>query len=131
MREVFMNKDTTQAQNKTSIASKPTIQTGSLNTKKDIDATSKEKPQCFDELKIDKNHYRPVAQSVGNWLDNINSDALNHLNEQAENIFYRKGVTFTVYSDAENIERLILSRVSLLSVNGSRLRRVVSSVSLL
>ena len=102
-----MNKDTTQAQNKTSIASKPTIQTASLNTKKDIDATSKEKPQCFDELKIDKDHYRPVAQAVGNWLDNINSDALNHLNEQAENIFYRKGVTFTVYSDAENIERMI------------------------
>ena len=102
-----MNKDTTQAQNKTSISSKPTTQTASLNTKKDIDTTSKEKPQCFDELKIDKNHYRPVAQSVGNWLDNINSDALNHLNEQAENIFYRKGVTFTVYSDAENIERMI------------------------
>ena len=102
-----MNKDTTQAQNKTSIASKPTTQTASLNTKKDIDATSKEKPQCFDELKIDKDHYRPVAQAVGNWLDNINSDALNHLNEQAENIFYRKGVTFTVYSDAENIERMI------------------------
>ena len=102
-----MNKDTTQAQNKTSIASKPTTQTASLNTKKDIDATSKEKPQCFDELKIDKDHYRPVAQAVGNWLDNINIDALNHLNEQAENIFYRKGVTFTVYSDAENIERMI------------------------
>lgn len=102
-----MNKDTTQAQNKTSIASKPTTQTAPLNTKKDRDATSKEKPQCFDELKIDKDHYRPVAQAVGNWLDNINSDALNHLNEQAENIFYRKGVTFTVYSDAENIERMI------------------------
>ena len=102
-----MNKDTTQAQNKTSIASKPTTQTASSNTKKDRDATSKEKPQCFDELKIDKDHYRPVAQAVGNWLDNINIDALNHLNEQAENIFYRKGVTFTVYSDAENIERMI------------------------
>ena len=102
-----MNKDTTQAQNKTSIASKPTTQTAPLNTKKDRDATSKEKPQCFDELKIDKDHYRPVAQAVGNWLDNINIDALNHLNEQAENIFYRKGVTFTVYSDAENIERMI------------------------
>ena len=102
-----MNKDTTQAQNKTSIANKPATQTASLSTKKDIDVTSKEKPQCFDELKINNDQYRPVAQAVGNWLDNINIDALNHLNEQAENIFYRKGVTFTVYSDAENIERMI------------------------
>ena len=104
-----MNKDKTQsqAQSKTSIASKPATRTASSNTKKDIDTGPEEKPQCFDELKINNDQYRPVAQAVGNWLDNINIDALNHLNEQAENIFYRKGVTFTVYSDAENIERMI------------------------
>ncbi len=66
-----------------------------------------QKPQSFDELQISKGKYRPVAQAVGHWLDNINMDALNYLNEQAENIFYRKGVTFTVYSDAKNIERMI------------------------
>lgn len=65
------------------------------------------KTQSFDELQISKGQYRPVAKAVGNWLDNINMDALNYLNEQAENIFYRKGVTFTVYSDAKNIERMI------------------------
>ena len=65
------------------------------------------KHSSFDELQTDKGQYRPVAQAVGNWLDNINIDALNHLNEQAANIFYRKGVTFTVYSDAKNIERMI------------------------
>ncbi|MDN5565277.1 MAG: circularly permuted type 2 ATP-grasp protein [Psychrobacter sp.] len=65
------------------------------------------KKASFDELIISEGQYRPVAKSIGNWLDNINMDALNHLNEQAENIFYRKGVTFTVYSDAENIERMI------------------------
>ena len=64
-------------------------------------------PTCFDELKVSEGHYRPAAQAVGDWLDNISMDSLNHLNEQAENIFYRKGVTFTVYSDAENIERMI------------------------
>ncbi|MGP4953054.1 circularly permuted type 2 ATP-grasp protein, partial [Psychrobacter sp. T6-1] len=63
--------------------------------------------QPFDELKVNKDEYRPVAQAVGDWLDDISIDALNHLNEQAENIFYRKGVTFTVYSDAKNIERMI------------------------
>ncbi|MGM8890377.1 circularly permuted type 2 ATP-grasp protein [Psychrobacter sp. 1Y1] len=70
-------------------------------------ANPEKKPQSFDELQISKGKYRPVAQAVGHWLDNINMDALNYLNEQAENIFYRKGVTFTVYSDAKNIERMI------------------------
>lgn len=65
------------------------------------------KSQTFDELRTNTGQYRPIAKTVGNWLDNINMDALNHLNEQAENIFYRKGVTFTVYSDAQNIERMI------------------------
>ena len=66
-----------------------------------------EKRPCFDELKDADGQYRPAAQAVGDWLDNTSMDAINHLNEQAENIFYRKGVTFTVYSDAENIERMI------------------------
>jgi len=66
-----------------------------------------EKRPCFDELKDAKGKYRPVAQAVGDWLDDTSMDAINHLNEQAENIFYRKGVTFTVYSDAKNIERMI------------------------
>lgn len=74
---------------------------------KDTSEKPEKKPQSFDELQISKGKYRPVAQAVGHWLDNINMDALNYLNEQAENIFYRKGVTFTVYSDAKNIERMI------------------------
>ncbi|WP_425355844.1 circularly permuted type 2 ATP-grasp protein [Psychrobacter proteolyticus] len=75
--------------------------------RKDTSEKPEKKPQSFDELQISKGKYRPVAQAVGHWLDNINMDALNYLNEQAENIFYRKGVTFTVYSDAKNIERMI------------------------
>lgn len=75
--------------------------------RKDTLEKPEQKPQSFDELQISKGKYRPVAQAVGHWLDNINMDALNYLNEQAENIFYRKGVTFTVYSDAKNIERMI------------------------
>jgi len=75
--------------------------------RKDTSEKTEKKPQSFDELQISKGKYRPVAQAVGHWLDNINMDALNYLNEQAENIFYRKGVTFTVYSDAKNIERMI------------------------
>ncbi len=77
-------------------------------TNADKDTLSKpNKKSSFDELIISEGQDRPVAKTVGNGLDTINLDALNHLNEQAENIFYRKGVTFTVYSDAKNIERMI------------------------
>ena len=61
----------------------------------------------FDELKEDSGKYRPVAETIGDWLDSTSINTLNHLNEQAADIFYRKGVTFTVYSDAKNIERMI------------------------
>ena len=66
-----------------------------------------EHQRSFDELQEDGGKYRPVAQAIGNWLDNACINTLNHLNEQAADIFYRKGVTFTVYSDAKNIERMI------------------------
>ncbi|WP_431192102.1 circularly permuted type 2 ATP-grasp protein [Psychrobacter proteolyticus] len=89
--------------NTKSPASTPTEDT----LRKDTSEKPEQKAQSFDELQISKGKYRPVAQAVGHWLDNINMDALNYLNEQAENIFYRKGVTFTVYSDAKNIERMI------------------------
>lgn len=63
--------------------------------------------KSFNELQLDDGQYRPTASQIGEWLQGSNLDALNQLNEQAADIFYRKGVTFTVYSDAKNIERMI------------------------
>ena len=98
------SKKTSQGKN----SAKTSAQEQSQSMATETATTSKStKKASFDELIISEGQYRPVAKSVGNWLDTINMDALNHLNEQAENIFYRKGVTFTVYSDAENIERMI------------------------
>ena len=104
-----MNKKSSQSQSQNQAQNQSQSQTTSTTktTAKDTLQKATKKPQSFDELQTSKGQYRPVAQAVGNWLDNINIDALNHLNEQAENIFYRKGVTFTVYSDAKNIERMI------------------------
>lgn len=68
---------------------------------------SSEKLASFDELMTEQGEYRSAAKAVGDWLAETNLDHLNHLNEQAADIFYRKGVTFTVYSDAKNIERMI------------------------
>lgn len=61
----------------------------------------------FDELKATTTQYRPVAKKIGTWLDKAGIERLAQYNDQAADIFYRKGVTFTVYSDAENIERMI------------------------
>ena len=61
----------------------------------------------FDELKATANQYRPVAKEIGMWLDKAGMERLAQYNDKAADIFYRKGVTFTVYSDAENIERMI------------------------
>ncbi|MBP2280959.1 putative circularly permuted ATP-grasp superfamily protein [Psychrobacter sp. PL19] len=101
------NKNGGQSQNQAQGQTKHTATDAIKSTAKDAPQKNIKKLPSFDELQTAKGQYRPVAQMVGNWLDNINIDALNHLNEQAENIFYRKGVTFTVYSDAKNIERMI------------------------
>ena len=82
-------------------------QSQSQSSSKDKTKKPAAKRPCFDELQTADGKYRPVAQAVGDWLDNTSMDSIIHLNEQAENIFYRKGVTFTVYSDAKNIERMI------------------------
>lgn len=112
------HKDNTESQNQSQSQSqsqsqqsqtsdgKDATETLSKN-KKDTSQKPAKKSQCFDELQTEEGEYRPVAHAVGDWLDNTSIDAINHLNEQAENIFYRKGVTFTVYSDAKNIERMI------------------------
>lgn len=63
--------------------------------------------KAFDELQFNDGTYRDSAQQVGDWLMSKNSDELTSLNNQASDIFYRRGVTFTVYSDANNIERMI------------------------
>ncbi|WP_025652024.1 MULTISPECIES: circularly permuted type 2 ATP-grasp protein [unclassified Psychrobacter] len=94
------NDGQSQSQDQMATSPNPTISKSHAKDKQ-------KKRQCFDELQNAKGEYRPAAKAVGDWLDNISMDALNHLNEQAENIFYRKGVTFTVYSDAKNIERMI------------------------
>jgi len=97
------NKDT--ATPKTSAKDQPSNQSQSTLTKKSVDDTPR--APSFDELQSGEGEYRPAAKAVGNWLNDNSVDSLNHLNEQAADIFYRKGVTFTVYNDVKSIERMI------------------------
>nr|WP_300472811.1 circularly permuted type 2 ATP-grasp protein [uncultured Psychrobacter sp.] len=105
------DKDNTSGQSQSQSQSQSQNKSQDTPANQSADSNSTDTPPSrapsFDELQTSKGQYRPVAKAVGHWLDNINMDALNYLNEQAENIFYRKGVTFTVYSDAKNIERMI------------------------
>ena len=62
---------------------------------------------CFDEMYQPDGQIRPVYQSLQHWLQTQGPDGLSHLNASATRQFLEKGITFTVYSDANNIERTI------------------------
>lgn len=61
----------------------------------------------YNEMYADNGSLRKAYQDVGEWAERNGPDKLATLNQQALAMFYRKGVTFTVYSDASNIERVI------------------------
>lgn len=50
---------------------------------------------------------RPGNEHIARWLNEQRAADIATLNQQALAMFYRKGVTFTVYSEASNIERVI------------------------
>ena len=61
----------------------------------------------FDELQFEDGTYRPFAKKLGDWLAKTNNHKLADFNDQARDMFYHKGVTFTVYDDADNTKRTI------------------------
>ena len=61
----------------------------------------------YDEMYHSDKQIRETYHAIGAWLKQQSPHQLNALNEQALNIFYRKGVTFTVYSESSNTERVI------------------------
>ncbi|WP_267886155.1 circularly permuted type 2 ATP-grasp protein [Vitreoscilla massiliensis] len=56
-----------------------------------------------DALRSHPSHF----QAMHRWLETNSHFKLMTLNQQALSAFHRKGVTFTVYSDAKNTERVI------------------------
>ena len=102
-----MTKTSSQTQNQSQNQSKTSTKQPLQSQPAEENPVNSPRGDSFDELRQKDGQFRPVAQSVGRWLDSTHQDNLNQLNEQAADIFYRKGVTFTVYSDAKNIERMI------------------------
>jgi len=50
---------------------------------------------------------RPPYAELSRWLDSVNPDLLNLRRREAEILFRRIGITFSVYGDPEAQERLI------------------------
>lgn len=98
-----------QSQTGTQSQTQEQSQTAAQQQTQDFSQSAKEfSPLAsFDELKLSESQYRPGAEEIGEWLEETGLEKLAQFNDQAADIFYRKGVTFTVYSDSENIERMI------------------------
>jgi len=64
-------------------------------------------PDFFNEMRFLDGSIRPTYQDVVRWIDSQSLDNVLALNQAATESFYRKGITFTVYTDACNTERVI------------------------
>jgi uncharacterized circularly permuted ATP-grasp superfamily protein len=61
----------------------------------------------FNEMLFDDGKIRPTYTQMTEWLSTQTAEQLVLLNHQATEHFFKGGITFTVYSDASNTERVI------------------------
>jgi len=61
--------------------------------------------QCYDELISSPGYARAPARNLTSWLRTLSGDEMQSRKVEAELAIIDKGVTFTVYSDGENIDR--------------------------
>lgn len=64
-------------------------------------------PEFFNEMRFLDGSIRPTYQDVVRWIESQNIENVLALNHAATESFYRKGITFTVYTDACDTERVI------------------------
>ena len=65
------------------------------------------KPKAFDEMHGTGGLVRPAYQTYSRWLHSVPVEKLVEKHRQADVLFRRLGITFTVYGDEEGTERLI------------------------
>ena len=61
----------------------------------------------FNEMSGDGGELRAAYADVKRWIDDTGIDALNARTDEAEAIFRRIGITFAVYGEGGDPERLI------------------------
>jgi uncharacterized circularly permuted ATP-grasp superfamily protein len=62
---------------------------------------------AFDEMKEPDGRPRPAYAELSAWLGGVAPDVLAYRRQEAELLFRRIGITFSVYGEAEAEERLI------------------------
>jgi uncharacterized circularly permuted ATP-grasp superfamily protein len=62
---------------------------------------------AFDEMKLVDGEVRPPYSELARWLAETAAEVLDHRRREAELLFRRIGITFAVYGEAEERERLI------------------------
>lgn len=76
---------------------------------------------------------RMAYAQYGEWLDGVSKEFMTRKNDQADMMFKRLGITFTVYGDDSSTERMIpfiLFRALLTQISGIIFPAVLSSVSM-
>jgi uncharacterized circularly permuted ATP-grasp superfamily protein len=66
-----------------------------------------ERNGAFDEMKGPGGGFRKAYEAYGDWLNSTPIERLIEKHQQADLIFRRLGITFSVYGDEEGTERLI------------------------
>lgn len=64
-------------------------------------------PRFFNEMALDCGDIRQTYHNFYQWLNRQSIEQLKMLSEQAVSHFHKKGITFSVYSDADGTERVI------------------------
>jgi len=68
---------------------------------------AKQSNRFFDEMHVDGGGVRSAYEQYGQWLHSTPNDTLTRKHDQADLMFRRLGITFTVYGQDEGTERLI------------------------
>ncbi|MEQ8807034.1 MAG: circularly permuted type 2 ATP-grasp protein, partial [Rhodospirillales bacterium] len=69
--------------------------------------SDRKKPDIFDEMHAANGDIRPAYRDYSAWLTEQSLDRLRQKHAQADLLFRRLGITFTVYGEDEGGERLI------------------------
>ena len=78
----------------------------------------------FDEMFGDSNSPRPPYNGYNKWLENENLLDLQKKSKEAEAVFRRTGITFNVYGESEQDERLIPFDIVPRILSGAEWRRL-------
>ena len=62
---------------------------------------------AYDEMRAGDGAIRPHYRAFADWLERTPPDRIAQKREEAERLFHRVGITFTVYGEAAGTERLI------------------------